>query len=88
MIFNKKSAVKDHLSSRNRNGIHLGRPVSRPDATGFSGEPPAGVDSNTTNKVEETGNRPYVGEQENGPTKAGSGSSNVASSADSKSAHA
>jgi hypothetical protein len=88
MIFNRKSAVKDHLSSRNRNGIHLHRPANPPDATGLSGEPSTRVDSNTTNTVEETPNRPYASGQENSPAKTGSGPSNVAASPDSKSAQA
>lgn len=34
----KKSDVKNHLSPRNRNGIHLYQPASLPDATGFAGD--------------------------------------------------
>lgn len=32
----KQSDVKNHLSARFRKAIHLDRPVSEPDATGFS----------------------------------------------------
>ena len=34
----KKSDVKNHLSPLHQKGIHLYRPTSQPDATGFSGE--------------------------------------------------
>lgn len=36
MSITKKSDVKNHLSARHRTEIHLYRPVSQPDATGFS----------------------------------------------------
>ena len=36
MSLTKKSDVKNHLSARHRREIHLYRPVSQPDATGFS----------------------------------------------------
>jgi hypothetical protein len=36
MSFMKKSDVKNHLSPRHQNHIHI-VPVSQPDATGFSG---------------------------------------------------
>jgi hypothetical protein len=84
MIFKQKSAVKNHLSSRNRNGIHLHRPASQPDATGFSGEDSVRAESNTSIAVEETPIRPSG--QENSPADTGSGSSNVAAIKNSKSA--
>lgn len=42
----KKSDVKNHLSPHFQKEIHLNRPVSEPDATGFSVEEPARTDSN------------------------------------------
>lgn len=36
MSLTKKSDVKNHLSARHQNHIHIA-PVSQPDATGFSG---------------------------------------------------
>jgi hypothetical protein len=41
----KKSDVKNHLSSRHHNHIHIA-PVSQPDATGFSGTNQAPVETN------------------------------------------
>ncbi|MGA8042424.1 MAG: hypothetical protein WCA37_06430 [Terracidiphilus sp.] len=43
----KKSDVKNHLSARRHNGNHLYRPVSQPDATGFSGVEGGPADPNT-----------------------------------------
>ncbi len=42
----KKSDVKNHLSPHHQKGIHLNRPLSQPDATGFSVDEPAHADSN------------------------------------------
>jgi hypothetical protein len=39
----KKSDVKNHLSARYQNRIHIA-PVSQPDATGFSGPSPAPIE--------------------------------------------
>ena len=41
----KKSDVKNHLSPHYQKEIHLDRPLSEPDATGFSVEEPARSDS-------------------------------------------
>jgi hypothetical protein len=79
----KKSDVKNYLSSQKRNGIHLYRPVSQPDATGFSGD-----QSNTSNVVEETVNRPSAIGPETSPTKARLDSSHLVTRIDSKSAQA
>jgi len=38
MTLIKKADVKNHLSARRRTGIHLHRPESQPDATGFAEE--------------------------------------------------
>jgi hypothetical protein len=38
MSLTKKSDVTIHVSSHNRPRMHLYRPASQPDATGFSGE--------------------------------------------------
>jgi wyosine [tRNA(Phe)-imidazoG37] synthetase (radical SAM superfamily) len=43
----KKCDVKNHLSSRLRQGGHLHRPASQPDATGFSGVEPGRAEPNT-----------------------------------------
>jgi hypothetical protein len=40
-----KSDVKNYLSPHHQKEIHLDRPVSQPDATGFSVEEPACTDS-------------------------------------------
>ncbi len=40
MSLTKKSDAKNHLSARFRNEIHLDKPVSEPDATGFSQDEP------------------------------------------------
>ena len=47
----KKSDVKNHLSARHQNRIHIA-PVSQPDATGFSGthEAPAGTGGSVFNR--------------------------------------
>jgi len=39
----KKADVKNHLSARHRTGIHLARPESQSDATGFPHEESAGA---------------------------------------------
>jgi hypothetical protein len=41
----KKSDVKNHLSSRHNNHIHIA-PASQPDATGFSGTNQAPIEAN------------------------------------------
>lgn len=40
----KKSDVKNHLSARHQNRIHIA-PVSQPDATGFSGANPEAIEA-------------------------------------------
>jgi hypothetical protein len=40
----KRSDVKNHLSPHHQKGIHLDRPLSQPDATGFSVEEAAHTD--------------------------------------------
>ena len=54
----KKTDVKNHLSSRKHNGIHLYKPASQPDATGFSGEQSEHADSSSGNVVETAPNLP------------------------------
>jgi hypothetical protein len=81
----KKSDVKNYLSSQKRNGIHLYRPVSQPDATGFSGDQSRHADSNV---VEETVNRPSASGPETSPTKTQLDSSHLVTRIDSKSAQA
>lgn len=67
----KKSDVKNHLVNRyrNRNGIHLQRPASQPDATGFSGEQSERADSNANVTVEEPPNGSSASGLENLPAK-------------------
>jgi len=84
----KKSDVKNYLSSQKRNGIHLYRPVSQPDATGFSGDQSGRVDSDTTTAKEEKVNRPSAVGLEVPSTKAQPDSNNVVTFVDSKSARA
>lgn len=50
----KKSDVKNHLSRRNRTGIHLYRPEVQPDATGFSGDGIGSAAVNSRNSAENT----------------------------------
>jgi hypothetical protein len=42
----KKSDVKNHLSPRYRTKIHLCRPLSQPDATGYSVAEPDAIKTN------------------------------------------
>ena len=84
----KKSDVKNYLSSQKRNGIHLYRPVSQPDATGFSGDQSRHADSNESNVVKETVNRPSTSGLKTSPTKTQLDSSDLVTLIDSKSAQA
>jgi hypothetical protein len=84
----KKSDVKNYLSSQKRNGIHLYRPVSQPDATGFSGDQSRHADSTASIVVEETVNRPSASGLETPPTKTQLDSSHLVTLIDSKSAQA
>jgi hypothetical protein len=84
----KKSDVKNYLSSQKRKGIHLYRPVSQPDATGFSGDQSGRADSDTSNVIAETVNRPSASGLETPSTKAQPDSNNVIMFVDSKSAQA
>ena len=52
MSFLKQSDVKNHLSRRTREQIHLIVPASQPDATGFSGVEPGQAEPTTGNPVE------------------------------------
>lgn len=53
----KKSDVKNHLSLRYRTQIHLCRPDSQPDATGYSAAESSAVQSNPSIFTED-----FVGE--------------------------
>jgi len=48
----KKADVKNHLSARHRTEIHLARPESQSDATGFAHEESASEDSKVNESVE------------------------------------
>jgi hypothetical protein len=84
----EKSDVKNHLSTHNRNGIHLQHRASQPDATGFSGEQAGPADSNQSSTVEDTRNRSAADQQQNGPAKTGTDSSGIVMITDFKSARA
>jgi hypothetical protein len=86
MSFIKKSDVKNHLSSRNRNGIHLYKPASQPDATGFSGEQSGRADSSLGNVVETTPNLPSSRGQDTSPAQAQPDSNQLVTITESKSA--
>ena len=49
----KKSDVKNHLSARRHKGKQPYRPVSQPDATGFSGVEPGRAESTTGHPIED-----------------------------------
>jgi len=80
----KKSDVKNHLSPHHQKEIHLNRPLSQPDATGFSVEEPARTDS----KVEEQRQQPSSSGLEASPLAASPDSSNTVAPTVSKSAQA
>jgi len=80
----KKSDVKNHLSPHHQKGIHLNRPPSQPDATGFSVEETAGTDST----LEEQRQPPPSSELEAAPLVASSDAGNIVASKLSKSAQA
>jgi hypothetical protein len=84
----KKSDVKNHLSSRNRHGIHLHRPASQPDATGFSGEQSGRADPGTSDVVEKTPNLPSSGRLDTTPSPVQPDSSQLVTVTDSKSSRA
>ena len=54
----KKSDVKNHLSARNRTGIHLYRPESQPNATGFAGEGSESAHSQMKDSAEKSLDQP------------------------------
>jgi len=80
----KKNDVKNYLSSQKRKGIHLYRPVSQPDATGFSGDQPAPSEIKS-DAVEKTA---PAGQLKAPSTKAQLNSHSVVTLIDSKSAQA
>jgi hypothetical protein len=88
MSITKKNDVKNHVSPRNYNGIHLYRPATQPDATGFSGEQSGSADSNTSSTVEDPPNKVSASRPEKPPATTGLESNGVATTADSKSAQA
>lgn len=51
----KQSDVKNHLSGRHRTEIHVARPESQPDATGFPHEESAGADPKVNDSVPTAG---------------------------------
>jgi hypothetical protein len=88
MALIKKRDVKDYFASRRQNGIHLHRPVSQPDATGFSGEQAGRGDLNSSNLADKTPNQPSSTGLETPPAYGRADSSHVAAIAESKSSQA
>jgi hypothetical protein len=58
------SDVKNPLSPRNHHGIHLCRPESQPDATGFSGEPSGVQTTDSGHLVKESLEQAHASELE------------------------
>jgi hypothetical protein len=63
----KKSDVKNHLSARRHKGNHPYRPVSQPDATGFSGVEPGRADPNTDHPIVDPLKQPSSSEPDTPP---------------------
>ncbi len=63
----KQSDVKNHLSAHHRTEIHLARPESQSDATGFTHEESASADPKETDSVENPLNTPTPGKPETAP---------------------
>ena len=51
MSLMKQGDVKNHLSARHRTEIHVARPESQSDATGFPHEESSGADPNVSDSV-------------------------------------
>ncbi|HMG86164.1 MAG TPA: hypothetical protein VK574_10485 [Terracidiphilus sp.] len=64
----KKADVKNHLSARHRSEIHLARPESQSDATGFAHEDSTGGDSKVHDSVDNPLNIPTTPETDTTPT--------------------
>ena len=64
----KKRDVKNYFAARRHSGIHLHRPASQPDATGFSGEQTGRVDSNPSDSPEKALSHPSSTRLENPST--------------------
>jgi hypothetical protein len=84
----KKIDVQNHRATHNRNGRHLYRPVSQPDATGFSGEQSGRAESRTGDVVREPLHQPFSAGLETPLTRTNPDSGRVATPTDSKSARA
>jgi hypothetical protein len=63
----KKADVKNHLSTRHRTEIHLTRPESQSDATGFAHEESASEEPQVSDSIENTLNIPTPGKPETAP---------------------
>jgi hypothetical protein len=85
MALIKKRDVKDYFASRRQNGIHLHRPASQPDATGFSGERAGRGDSNSSKLADKTPKQPSSTQLETPPAYIQADSGHVAAIAESKS---
>lgn len=83
----KKSDVKNHLSPRNRNGIHLYQPESLSDATGFAGEGSESADPQMKDLTKEL-DQPALAQVDSPSSLTASDSSHVVAPVTSKSAQA
>ena len=63
----KKADVKNHLSARHHREIHLARPESQSDATGFAHEDATSEDPKGNDSVENPPNIPTPSEPETAP---------------------
>jgi hypothetical protein len=86
MTLIKKRDVKNYFASRRQNRIHLHRPASQPDATGFSGERAGRGDSNSSYLSDKTPGQPTGLETPSASSQADSG--HVTAIAESKSSQA
>lgn len=84
----KKSDVTNHLSARLRQGNHLYRPASQPDATGFSGVEPGRADPNADHSIADLVKQPSSIAPESTPIAIASSSNDAVIPAISKSAQA
>ena len=82
----KKADVKNHLSARHRTEIHLYRPGSQPDATGFAGEGSESANSQMKDLAEKPLDQPAPTQLDSPSNATGSDSSHVAAPVTSKSA--
>ncbi len=88
MALIKKRDVKDYFASRRQNGIHPHRPVSQPDATGFSGEQAVRGNLKSSIPADKTPKQPSSTGMEAPPANGQADDGHVAAIAESKSPQA